>query len=208
MTAAAISKSIYFVTVLILLIVTVKKDVKRRFYVPAKLAASTFFIIYAFFTHIAPILYFPLAACWLGDLFMGVYNIRRKKRFIALGILFFMLSHIGFLVWLYSDDLRVTPYDVIIPIFGALSAFLIIYLFHMHLGRLRPAAIVYACFVSAFAIKAVESGVALGGTLFFISDLLILFLYFYHFKSKALHILTHIVNLATYYLAILFIIEA
>ena len=60
--------------------------------------------------------------------------------------------------------------------------------FHLHLGRLRYAVLVYSVFVSAFMVKAVSimltSGslrIGYAGIFFWLSDFSLLFYYFYHF---------------------------
>jgi hypothetical protein len=57
--------------------------------------------------------------------------------------------------------------------------------------------------------KAIECGLmgmpwlALAGILFLVSDFSIIFLYFYHYRSKTVKRIMHFGNLATYYAAIL-----
>ena len=88
---------------------------------------------------------------------------------------------------------------------GALGVLALSRLPGMRFGRLLPMAAVYAAFVSAFLGKGFQLAAGLGqpwcflvlagAALFWVSDLLILFLYFY----RAPHPAVHAANLATYY---------
>ena len=81
----------------------------------------------------------------------------------------------------------------------------------MQTGRMRPLVVLYAAFVSALLGKGLQLAfgiaqpwcflVLAGAVLFWISDLLILFLYFYHAKHPAVHV----ANLLTYYYAMFLI---
>ena len=83
----------------------------------------------------------------------------------------------------------------------------------IHTGRMRPWVVLYAAFVSALLGKGLQLAfgiaqpwcflVLAGAALFWVSDLLILFLYFYPGKHPAVHV----ANLLTYYYA-MFLIAA
>ena len=81
----------------------------------------------------------------------------------------------------------------------------------MQTGRMRPLVVLYAAFVSALLGKGLQLAfgmgqpwcflVLAGAVLFWISDLLILFLYFYPPRRTAVHV----ANLLTYYYAMFLI---
>ena len=207
---------IYSISVVVLLYICLYEDIKRKLYVPVKMAASTLFIILALVSRWSFIMLIPLAFCWLGDLFMGLFNIYHKRRFIGAGAAAFMLAHVGFLIILFILEPRIGALDIVFTAVGVALAAAVIKLCDLHTGNMTGLCICYAAFISAFSQRAVRYGIAwdgdpawiLGGLLFFVSDLLILFLYFRRYKRRSLKKVVQIANLATYYMAIGFIIAA
>ena len=90
-------------------------------------------------------------------------------------------------------------------VLGAVGAAVLSGMPGMQTGRMRPWVILYAAFVSALLGKGLQLAfgiaqpwcflVLTGAALFWVSDLLILFLYFYRTSHPAVHA----ANLATYY---------
>lgn len=148
--------------------------------------------------------------CLAGDIFMGFYNrFRRRPQFLA-GLFCFLAGHIGFVRWLCAGQ----PLRGAQLLFPAAAVLLVLGMTggtYLHTGRLRPYIAVYAFFVALFFTKGVclpaaEPGTAslmtaAGATLFFLSDISILFLYFY----KNRNVWIHIFNLATYYYGMFFL---
>ena len=138
-------------------------------------------------------------------LFVAVAGVsaRLMPWFVGGGVCF--LAGHGLFVW---GLCRLQPANWLVPAAaaaGALGVLALSRLPGMRFGRLLPMAAVYAAFVSAFLGKGVQLAVGLGqpwcflvlagAALFWISDLLILFLYFYRTSHPAVHA----ANLATYY---------
>lgn len=226
-TILTISIIVYALMLTGLLTVAGNSALKEKHYVKVKMLTSGGFIVAAYIfgylgqnqdelLHLLP----ALAGCFIGDYFMGLYNRSRKKRFMGLGIGFFMLAHIGFLWYLYWLDNSIVIWDYLLPVVVILLTYLLVYVAHLHLGKIRPAVGIYSAFVTAFMVKAVHfmlvnkgsmgftsygvmTGVA--GILFFTSDFSLLFLYFYHFHNKKCEKATHIYNLFSYYVAVFLI---
>lgn len=193
---------------------------KEKYYVGVKTLCSISFVGIAllfaaiskhwdYFWNLLP----ALVLCALGDLFMALYQVRRKKRQIFLGIFVFLCAHVSLLVLLFSLDDTFSLWNILFPL-AALAVFLILkFKVRLHLGRLLLPASIYCVFLSLMLSKclqymylhpAIASGwIGLGGTLFFISDVTIIFLYFYKFPSKDTGRRVHYMNLVTYYFGIL-----
>ena len=205
---------IVYIALIIILLLVCDNRYSKKYYVPIKSACSaSFLIIYIVNEFYGPDitrLLLPLIACFVGDILMGEYNIKHRKRFLGLAMAAFILGHIGFLAYMVS----LTEYTSLIVIIGPIIACLIFYfvyrLMHLHMGYMKIGAYIYTLFISAVFLKSIETSlvcgesifIMLGGVLFFLSDFSILFLYFYHFKNKNSKKLVHYFNLVTYYLAI------
>ena len=151
-----------------------------------------------------------LLCCVVGDVVLALYNhLRRPSLFLA-GLGAFLAGH-ALLVW---GLCRLQPMGWPVPRAAALGAGGTVVLSGMpgmQTGRMRPWVVIYAAFVSALLGKGVQLAfgiaqpwcflVLAGAVLFWISDLLILFLYFYHTKHPAVHV----ANLLTYYYAMFLI---
>lgn len=217
---------VYLILVSGLILVAMFEPGKKH-YVPYKMLCSALFVILGLYYDMS-LSIAGLALCFGGDLFMGLYNIHRKKKFIGLGIFLFLLAHIVFLVYLFTLYPDFDYIQVIIPLLMCLLVLVLIGFCHLHLGKLRYAVLIYSFFVSAFMVKAVHimiSGImqnrlqltastsyadisdvvqiGIAGILFWLSDFSLLFYYFYHFKSKNIEKLIQGFNLATYYVAMM-----
>ena len=122
--------------------------------------------------------------CFTGDVFLAFYNKYKKRRIFAFGLFAFLAGHIFFIRYYLTTG----------KIF--------------HTGRLRPFVIIYAFFVTFLAEKSVRIALSfhsaahllagIGGLLFLMSDISILFLYFWKKRNKKIHLF----NLYTYYAGI------
>lgn len=151
-----------------------------------------------------------LLCCVVGDVVLALYNhLRRQSLFLA-GLVAFLAGHILF-VW---GLCQLQPMGWPVPlaaVLGAGGAAALSGMPGMRTGRMRPWVVLYAAFVSALLGKGLQLAfgmgqlwcflVLAGAVLFWISDLLILFLYFYHSKHPAVHV----ANLLTYYYAMFLI---
>lgn len=208
---------IYVVLLAILLFVS-QTEYKDKYYVPAKMTCSIFFVgaaaLFGFVskhTEYMYILIVPLVFCALGDGFMGMYQIKHRRRNLVAGIVTFLLAHIGLTWAIYILNSYISVFNIAIPIISLVAFLLIKRKMHIHMGRVTPLACIYSIFLSYMLSEAVQymfmrpsiSGawIGVGGILFFASDLSIIFLYFYKFEDKKRIRAVHAFNLITYYLA-------
>ncbi len=142
--------------------------------------------------------------CFVGDLLMAVYNCYRRRSHFLMGLLVFLAGHVCFVRWMC----RMQPLSALDFLFPACAVLLVCRLTALrgiHTGRLRPFILIYTFFVALVFAKGMHlaigewSGqslaVAAGSALFLVSDISILFLYFYRKKGYGIHLF----NLATYY---------
>ena len=211
-----IVETIVYLALLIALFRVCDNSLSRRYYVPLKVVCSASFLVILwieqFFSDKLWMMFWALLACFVGDLLMGLYNIYMRKRFMVLGIIAFMLGHLGLLNYMcrITDDTSSLVY--ILPVVVCAFMVLIKKMWHLHMGSLFVPCLIYCYFVTTMTLKAIECGLsnmpelAAAGILFWLSDFTILFLYFYHFTDKNTKRMVHYVNLATYYVAILLFI--
>lgn len=185
----------------------------KKYYIPAKCANSLGFVAMLFlgmavsgdahqFWRMLP----GFFCCFAGDIFMACYNLWRRKIHFLMGVATFLAAHICLVRWLcIRQPLRLE--DLLFPAIAVLLIFGMTASKKIHTGRLRPFIIVYAFFVALLFSKGVHvlhmemtvpaCMIASGTALFLVSDISILFLYFYRGKNKAVHIF----NLTAYYAA-------
>ncbi len=211
-----ILETIIYVALIIALFLVCDNRLSRRYYVPLKVVCSISFLIILvinqYYSEKFSMLFWPLLACFIGDLLMGLFNTYGRKRFMLIGIIAFMLGHVGLLNYMCRISPKTNPLVYILPIVPCLLLLLMQKAFHLHMGKLYVPCFIYCYFVSTMTLKAIECGLngkpilAVAGVLFLLSDFTILFLYFYHYKKKSHKRLVHYVNLLTYYMAILYFI--
>ncbi|HIX13912.1 MAG TPA: lysoplasmalogenase [Candidatus Anaerofilum faecale] len=196
-----------------LLLLVRRLRIPGRGYLPEKTLCSVYFVVVAAvcallgsrreaFWHLLP----ALLCCVAGDVVLAVYNRLRRPGWFLAGLAFFLSGHALF-VW---GLCRLQPLGWPVPlaaVLGMAGALALSLLPGMELGRMRPWVVLYAAFVSALLGKGAQLAfgigrpwcflVLAGAALFWVSDLLILFLYFYEKKHPAVHI----ANLLTYYYA-------
>lgn len=151
-----------------------------------------------------------LVFCALGDILLGVANRKAthvsKKPFLA-GAGCFSLAHVLFCVFFYCR----APfhwYDVLFPLVCLGAIRLMEAKDWIRLKSMRPVGYLYTFLVGLMAAKAVEGAaygpvagnwvLAIGASLFFLSDLILLFLYF---GTKRVRLLRG-ANLVTYYIGV------
>lgn len=151
-----------------------------------------------------------LLCCAVGDVVLALYNRLRRPGLFLAGLGAFLAGHTLF-VW---GLCRLQPMGWPVPlaaVLGAGGAAVLSGMPGIRTGRMRPWVVVYAAFVSALLGKGLQLAfgmgqpwcflVLAGAALFWISDLLILFLYF----SPSKHPAVHVANLLTYYYAMFLI---
>ncbi len=209
-------ETLIYVALLIALFYVCDNKYSRRLYVPLKVVCSASFLVILWINQCLSeklwLMFWALLACFVGDLLMALYNIYRGKQAITLGIIAFMLGHVGLLNYMcrITDKTDVMVY--VAPIVMCVLLVVLRKIYKLHMGSLFIPCLIYCYFVSTMTAKAVECGVngmplfAVAGILFLLSDFTIIFLYFYHFHSLRNKRITHYINLATYYGAILMFI--
>ena len=202
-----------YAALLIALFLVTDNRFSRRYYVPLKVACSASFLVILWinqgFSEKLWLMFWALLACFIGDIMMALYNVYLNKRGIALGIIAFMLGHVGLLNYMCRITDKTSNLVYILPI---LSCGLVIFLrkaCHLHMGSLFVPTIIYTYFVTTMTLKSIECGfvgmpvLSVAGILFLISDFIIMYLYFYHFKHAKNKRLAHYIELAAYYVAII-----
>lgn len=183
-------------------------------YLIVKVILSTLYLALAFIITkpISPpnLLHLGLGFCFIGDVVLGIYHLRKQKLIFLLGLGAFFSAHLIFGLYLtrlvdlngfsivaalltvgvirlikriklidYQGlDLAIISYGVVISVMSSLAVF-------NYLQSQTPASLL----------------LMVGSILFFISDLFIIFKYFYHKK----YFFVKLANLSTYYLAVLLI---
>ena len=207
-----IIETIIYIALIIALFLVCDNRFSRRYYVPLKVVCSTSFliilIINQFYSPKLWLMFWPLFACFLGDILLGLFNTYKRKRFMIIGIIAFMLGHVAFLNYMCRIQPDTNPWVYIAPVATVGAVIVIHKTSHLHMGVLFVPSLIYSYFVTCMTLKAVECGLhgkpllGIAGVLFLISDFTILFLYFYHYRNKTNKRIIHYVNLGTYYLAI------
>lgn len=216
-----ICAALVYTALLLGLLTAGKEEHKKKYYVKAKSITSLGFLaISLLFTFVSGNwetewrLLPPLLLCMMGDVFLAKYQTESKKKHMLMGIVSFLLAHIGLLIFMYSIHAESGWYVIAAPAVTLCILFFLVQKFHLKLGSLRLPVIIYSVFVSSMMAKAAAMAsavkgmpflcIGIGGILFFLSDVSIIFLYFYHYKKKGHRRYVQIFNLVTYYYAILF----
>jgi uncharacterized membrane protein YhhN len=148
--------------------------------------------------------------CFLGDFILGFYNDTKKQKYFLIGLGLFLLGHVAFVI-AFTTIQSFMLVDLIFPVIAIAITVGLNKLPNMNCEKMKPIVCIYSFFVSLLFAKSIHIfyiirttqmfSLTFGATLFLISDILILFLYFYMKKSP----LVAILNLATYYYGIFFI---
>lgn len=197
----------YLLSLCLLLYSTHDKGSTR--YIVLKTLTSTLFCLISYYNitikEDVHLLIVPFLCCFLGDILLAFYNRHRYKRCFIWGLFAFLGAHIGFVGHMYLIS-SFNFIDLMIPFLSAAAVYWLDRKKVIDLKGMRRYCLVYSLFVSLLMAKGIDlnltftnaKGLVLmsGGISFFLSDLLILFLYFKK-STKTLHVL----NLTTYYLA-------
>jgi uncharacterized membrane protein YhhN len=200
-----------YTLVFTLLIITCYKDKFKKYYTLVKFTNSLLFIAIATCGVISSgdtVLYFDilpaLVMCLIGDVILAISKGATNKNLFLLGLGSFLIGHILFIL-LFNNLHPLSIYDFILPIFSVLITFGLSKIKGMNVGNMLPCILLYSFFVSLLFFKSLgllqataslrNILLCVGSCLFFISDGIILFLYFYIKK----HPLVNFFNLLTYY---------
>ncbi|MCR4568583.1 MAG: lysoplasmalogenase [Pseudobutyrivibrio sp.] len=211
-----IIETIIYVALIIGLFLVCDNRYSRRYYVPLKVVCSTSFLVIFWinqcFSEKFGLMVWAVLACFLGDIMMALYNTYMRRPFFVLGIITFMIAHVALLNYMCRVKPNTSPWVFILAAAPCILLFGMVRWFRLHIGRLLWPCLIYCYFVSTMALKANQCAldgmpiIGIAGLLFLFSDVTILFLYFYHYRSKNKKRFVHYVNLGTYYLAILLFI--
>lgn len=189
----------------------------RKYYIGAKVLNSLAFLAVFFAsTYLSgEVMQFWLMlpaffCCFAGDIFMAAYNRCRKRVHFLMGLWIFLAGHLCFTRWLAAMQ-AISAIDLCLPILAVLLTWYLVSRRDIHTGRLKPFILLYAFFVALFFVKGQHLAIAdpsvshimtaVGSTLFLISDISILFVYF----RKNKNIFANLFNLATYYYGMFFL---
>lgn len=197
------------------LLVVVRKQDLRKYYIAAKTLSSLAFVgvlfvagavseqIHQFWLMLPAFLF-----CFGGDVLMAFYNRYRKKIHFIMGLSIFLVGHLCFARWLCWRG-KITVIDIVLSLIAVLLCYGLTGLEKIHTGRLRPFILIYAFFIGFVCVKGVHlwinnqtaagAMIAAGGFLFLLSDISILFLYFYKSRGNRIQVF----NLLTYYYGML-----
>lgn len=198
-------KVLYFIFLLLLLISTHHQQLAKH-YLFLKTATSILFCLIAI-NNITSFnfLLIPIILCAIGDVFLAIYNRKSKLPFFIIGGLFFLSAHFSFIIH-FHNVLNYRLQDIIVPL---LSCSLVLYWDlskRINIKKVRPLAYVYAFVIGLLLAKGLHILyymnntfgllVALASLLFYLSDCMIIFMYFQK-KTPT----RHLFNLSTYYVS-------
>ena len=202
-----IIQTIIYVALIIGLFMVCDNSLSRRYYVPLKVVCSASFLVILLINHYyspkLSMIFWPLLACFLGDILLGLFNTYKRKRFMIIGIIAFMLGHVAFLNYMCRLKPDTNPWVYMAPIATVVVVLLVHNLCHLHMGVLFVPCLIYSYFVTCMTLKAIECGlnsrpiIGMAGVLFLISDFTILFLYFYHYRNRTNKRIVHSYNRST-----------
>lgn len=196
------------------LILTCYGENFKKYHLAGKCICSLGFLLVAWFAKMLSsndVLFWrllpALCGCFLGDYFLARKDMQKKQKMLLFGIISFLLGHAGFL-FAFQIFLPMDVVTVLLPLIGAFMTAGFLKLPQMETGKFKYPVLVYSYFVTALLVKCVQLAfygdgstfyrlILFGGLLFFVSDTIILFLYFYNKKYSV----TRFFNLLTYYSA-------
>ncbi len=208
---------VVYIALLIILFSVCDNAKSKKYYVPLKMICSgAFLVILGICTYksntpkIGLGLIPSFIFCFAGDLFMGIFYLKKRSKYIIGGIVTFFLAHVGFLIEMYLIEPSANIGIIMIPIIMLVVLSVGRIKLHMHFGKALVPVYIYTAVVSSLLAKGMQM-LSLGGTsyirigiatlLFFLSDFALAFQDFYHFKDKGMKKKIHIFNLSTYYMA-------
>ncbi len=211
----AISTIIYIIFIINLLYVSKNK---REKYVRVKTFTSFIFVTTSVVSFLLGsrdsifhfmIIFLGLVFCMMGDISLGYcdHKVFANLKYFKMGVLFFSIAHLFFWSLFYSI-VGFYWYDFILPIILVLMTIIFDKMKLVRLHKLMRIVNIYAIIIGFMATKAVQVVLftninskyaiflALGSSLFLLSDLLLFFVYF---GTKKIRWLRY-ANLSTYYM--------
>ena len=210
-----ITVSLCYLLCLLYLLWTSYIENQKKYYIIAKTITSIGFIAIALISYCcsqSTAYYFALLPglilCLLGDVFLAIRVQTKKFKWFIWGLLMFAFAHIMFIFLIQKYTLWYW-WDFLLPLASLVLVFFLFQLPSMEPGKGKWPCLIYSYFVTLFLIKALESMIsweystrgkflAIGSFLFFVSDFILIFLYFSKNEKKWLHG----GNLIMYYLGV------
>lgn len=216
-----ITTTVIYLILLGLLLATSANNRYKRHHIAAKTMASVGFVMisvaglmlgnrdmydirYAYFVALLPGLLF----CMAGDIFLAIRMLTKKIKWFAWGITMFAAAHIFFIYFL-GEFGNYEWWTYLIPIVSVMVAYILFGLPMIDAGKAKWPCLVYSYVVTLFVVRAFGTMIvweysvkgvviALGAILFYLSDVMLIFLYF----GKKEYTWLHTANLTAYYLGI------
>lgn len=210
---------IIYIVLLALLIMTYYKKNLHKFNIIIKtLMSLSFVIIVVFGVHyyLPSCLNFvviPFILCMIGDIILAYNSIKSSKNSFILGLIVFSFAHICFLTILICFS-PLKLYNFVIPLVSFVFTFMIINMENMCIeDNMKKYILIYSIIIGFFLGKSMDIClmsnlfknviypinpylILIGSLLFYISDIILLFLYFY----KKRHHVLGVFNYITYYI--------
>lgn len=178
----------------------------HRYYLVSKSFTSCLFVLNVILNmkELNMVWFLAFVGCFLGDVFLGMDEKKDEKKHFVLGLSFFVLGHIFFVISM-SMMTGFEIFDLMIPVIMLFVTAFLIRLPKFNVQGQSFPILVYSVIVSLLVIKGFDMMVLnsqywslfVATALFFISDFILLFLYFYEQSIRSLKFL----NLFTYYTA-------
>ena len=204
---------LYIFTFILLLVSSIRNNESKHRFIFKMINCSLFVIIsiVSFYLKEVDYNYFiPLIIAQglslLGDIFLGLKHISNHKTFGPLGVLFFGLAQILFIItFIYNYGFNY--YLLFIPVLGLIIGEFILYKLNIHELKMKVAIGFYMILMTSMfmvslgsLINGVNNAtilVAIGGFSFMISDYTLIFKYYYPSKRRTFTI----VSVSTYAIA-------
>lgn len=184
--------SIMYVFILIQLVQATLKNTKNRIYI--KMLLSTLFLVFAAFNYFfnnlqLGSLFLLLGLCFsfLGDLFLGIKQRKAENQFFILGILFFAITHIFYILF-FSQYLSIPWFGIVVILLIWWHLYQLNLKSYFDFSVMKPYVFAYATIISimfSFAISVVLTRntnyliyTGLAGIFFTISDYCLMHVYF------------------------------
>ena len=203
--------NVLFFISLFLLLISITNSKLKKHYILIKSITSILFCCIALINFIQSgmnnwmILMLPIVLCMIGDVALGFYQRFKKPIFFKLGLTSFLFAHVFFVFHLHTI-INIQFFEIIIALNGVLLTYLVDKFQLIHFGKQKIACMTYSFFVTLLLVKGLYIAISLKTTiayalglaslLFFISDFILMFMYF-----RKTNTVLHIFNLTTYYLS-------
>ena len=201
---------LFFISLAVLLLAIANPMLKKH-YILIKSVTSILFCIIALINFTSSkvnhwiILMLPILLCMVGDVSLGFYQMHKKSMYFKLGLCSFLVAHILFVLHMHIIS-SVTFIELLLALGGIGLTYLMDKMGIINFAKHKLACMTYSFFVTLLLVKGSVIAItlqtplaytyALASLLFFVSDFILMFMYFR--KSNTI---LHVFNLSTYYMA-------